>query len=184
MSVFQRQLQKVIIEYRESGQEWPATSGQIAAWAMANGKFDLQKPVIERVLRQELSQAMRAEYFIDEQGRRVRAKHPARSTVEGKSMVLWDDIRTAPRRHMQSAFLHRRNHIVGECKQARTDVDSYNDAHPAEEPIQLILDFNNDVEELILFEAAKNRQRAEQLSILEEADYLKVDTSVSIDESR
>ena len=49
---------------------------------------------------------------------------------------------------MEMAFSHRRNHIVGECRQIKTDVDSYNDAHPKESQIQMVLDFTEDVEEL------------------------------------
>ena len=46
--------------------------------------------------------------------------------------MLWDDIRTASRHHMQMAFQLRRRRITYECKQVKTDVDSYNDAHPEE----------------------------------------------------
>lgn len=49
---------------------------------------------------------------------------------------------------MEMAFQLRRNHIVAECRQAKTDVDSYNDAHPQDRPIQMVLDFTQDVEEL------------------------------------
>ena len=49
---------------------------------------------------------------------------------------------------MEKAFAQRRQQIVGDCYQLKTDVDCYNDAHSAELPIQIILDFSKDVEEL------------------------------------
>jgi len=66
--------------------------------------------------------------------------------------MLWNDIRTAPRSHMAMAFQLRRNHIVEECRQTKADVDSYNDLHPSEQPIQMVLDFTRDVEELEVLE--------------------------------
>jgi len=61
--------------------------------------------------------------------------------------MLWDDIRIAPREFMERAFQLRRRQIVGDCKQLKTDVDSFNDNHPEEAPIQLLLDFGDDVAE-------------------------------------
>jgi hypothetical protein len=88
---------------------------------------------------------MRQEYMTDEKGRRVRVMHPA--PEDGATGFLWDDMRTAPREHMQAAFLLRRHQIVDDCKQLKTDVDSYNDAHSANEPIQMVFDFRNDLAE-------------------------------------
>ena len=148
MSDYTKQLQQIVKEYQQSGEEWPASSADIARWALRNNKYNLRAPTIERIIRREISQAMREEYITDAKGRRIRAKHPAQVRRDGEQIVLWDDIRTATRSHMEMAFTHRRNHIVGECRQAKTDVDSYNDAHPQEKPIQMVLDFTNDVEEL------------------------------------
>lgn len=152
MSIKTRQLQKIVNDYWMSGEKWPATSAEIARWAVATHRYDLSRPTVERHCARELAQAMREEYFIDSAGRRVRAKHPARVKRNGQQLTLWDDIRTAPRLHMQMAFKMRRNRIASECKQVKTDVDSYNDAHPEDEPIQMILDFTYDVEEMELEE--------------------------------
>ena len=148
MSDYKKQLQRIVKEYRQSGQEWPASSADIARWALRNKKYDLRTPTIERVVRRELAQAMREEYITDSKGRRVRAKHPARVKRNGEQITIWDDIRTASHTHMEMAFANRRNHIVAECRQFKADVDSYNDAHPKEIPIQMVLDFTRDVNEL------------------------------------
>lgn len=148
MSDYKNQLQRIIKDYRQDGQTWPASASDIAQWAIRTGKYKLPQQTVEKICSQELAQAMREEYIIDSKGRRVRAKHPAKFKSNGEQKTLWDDIRTAPRTFMEKAFQLRRNHIVGECRQAKTDVDSYNDSHPKEEPIQLVLDFTRDVEEL------------------------------------
>ena len=72
----------------------------------------------------------------DSKGRRVRVKHPAKMWLDGEQTVLWDDIRTAPRLHMQVAFQNRRQGIVSDCRQLKADCDSYNDANPTVERCQ------------------------------------------------
>jgi len=91
---------------------------------------------------------MREEYITDPQGRRVRAKHAARVLDHGEQKMLWDDIRMASRDHMHRAFQLRRNQIVGDCRQLKTDVDSFNENANLETPIQMVFDFRRDLEEL------------------------------------
>lgn len=91
---------------------------------------------------------MREEYMTDTKGRRVRLKHSATVQHNGEQMVLWDDIRTAPRRHMQLAFQQRRQQIVGDCRQLKIDVDSYNESCKDVPAIQMVFDFTMDLAEL------------------------------------
>ncbi|MNY57981.1 hypothetical protein D3C86_1942640 [compost metagenome] len=56
----------------------------------------------------------------------------------------------APREHFVRSFSQRRQQIVGDCYQLKTDVDVYNMKDSAQEPIQINLDFTYDVEELQL----------------------------------
>ncbi len=81
--------------------------------------------------------------------RSVRAKHAMRTTRSGQQISLWADMRTANSNHMEIAFQQRRQHIVGECRQLKVDVDSYNDNINAGEPIQMIFDFTLDLEEMV-----------------------------------
>ena len=91
---------------------------------------------------------MREEYITHPQGRRVRAKHAARFMQGEKQITFWGDIRTASREHMDVAFKQRREQIVGDCRQLKTDVDSYNENENDAGPIQMIFDFTLDLEEL------------------------------------
>ncbi len=54
----------------------------------------------------------------------------------------------APHDHMEKAFAQRREQIVGDCVQLKTDVDVYNDMNKGKAPaVQLVLDFQDDVAE-------------------------------------
>ena len=87
---------------------------------------------------------MREEYIKDPQERTVRAKHAARI----EQGVLWADIRTAPREHMEIALKQRRRAILGDCRQLKLDVDSYNENRSPVAPIQMSFDFTNDLLEM------------------------------------
>lgn len=144
MATKQEQLQRIVAEYRLAGNPWPARARKIAQWAMGTDRWRPEPFAAERQCSRELARAMREEYYTDPKGRRVRVKHP----VKEEQGVLWDDIRTAPRRHMEISFQQRRGRVLDDCRQLKTDADSYNDAHKDQEPIQLVFDFTEDLAEL------------------------------------
>jgi hypothetical protein len=144
------QLQKIITKYRESGRRWPATSLDIARWAIDNKLWEIHPSKVIRQCADQIAQAMRDEYLTDPQGRRVRAKHAAAYTRGEQQFVLWDDIRTASRQHMELAFANRRQQIVMDCRQLKLDIDSYNQNYNSGELIQGVFDFTYDLEELEL----------------------------------
>ena len=55
---------------------------------------------------------------------------------------------------MQIAFQQRRQQIVGDCRQLKTDVDSFNDNRSKDKPIPMIFNFTYDLMELEAVEAA------------------------------
>ncbi len=142
-----QQRQRIVDAYRESGRPWPASSREIAIWAIDHSYWEPGRASLVARLADELSRAMREEYFTDPQGRVVRTKHAARTTRNGIQGTFWDDIRTAHSEHMRIAFQQRRQQIVGDCRQLKADVDSFNENRLPERPIQLILDFTDDVSE-------------------------------------
>jgi hypothetical protein len=151
---YTEQLQKVVADYRMSGQPWPATAHEMAVWAISERKWHPQHGAMVKKCAEELSDAMREEYFTDPQGRRVRAKHVARYGEGHAQIPLWEDIRTASRTHMEIAFQQRRQQILGDCRQLKTDVNSYNDNYSSSDPIQMIFDFTEDLEEMELLRTA------------------------------
>jgi hypothetical protein len=149
---YNEQLREIADLYRSSGQPWPATARQIAIWAMNNGHYKTHHAKLVAKAAEEFASAMREDYYTDPQGRRVRALHVARVASRlpdgsRQQRMLWDDIRSASHEFMERAFQLRRRQIVGDCKQLKTDVDSFNENRPEEGPIQLLLDFTNDVAE-------------------------------------
>ena len=132
----------------DSGEKWPATRREIAAWAIRNSLWAPHRSDLIGQCAEQLSRAMREEYITDPQGRAVRAKHAARRNQGGEQMVLWADIRNAPPDHMGVALQQRRQQIVGDCHQLKQDVDSYNQNYNYSDPIQLSLDFTNDLKEI------------------------------------
>lgn len=148
MVTYLKQNQKIVHEYRDSGQSWPATKQQIADWAILTGRWEMPASAVRRRCADDIAEAMREEYMLDAKGRRVRLLHPAPMLIGGEREMKWDDIRTAPREHMQISFQHRRQGVVSDCRQMKVDCDSFNDAHPHDEPIQIVFDFTMDLAEL------------------------------------
>lgn len=91
---------------------------------------------------------MREEFITDPQGRKVRVKHAAIVEQDGEQIAMWADMRNATPDHMKAAFRLRRQQIVGDCRQLKTDVDSYNENFNSAEAIQIGFDFTEDLEEL------------------------------------
>ncbi|PSO11652.1 hypothetical protein C7E20_11525 [Sphingobium sp. AEW4] len=98
-------------------------------------------------LAEDMSAALREEYATDREGRRYRVNHAVRVTRGGVQHTFWAMMADAPREHMQKAFIQRREQIVGDCVQLSTDVEAYNAMKSEQEPIQMLLDFRDDVEE-------------------------------------
>jgi len=154
MTTYNKQMHKIVSEYRTSGQVWPAGTRTIAAWAIQTGRWELPASAAVNKCAEDLQNAMREEYITDNRGRKVRKLHPAKITANGQQLILWDDIRTAPRHHMQLSFQQRRRGIVGDVRQLKVDVDSYNEAHQGAEPIQVEFDFTMDLAEIEAANAA------------------------------
>ena len=124
--------QDIVNDYIDDGQPWPAERRTIAAWAIRKRRWQpSQKEMIDRCA-QELAEAMRAEMEMDPQGRTVRAKHCALITERDEAgnkvqKRLWFDRSSSTPELMRLALQQRRRKVLGECKQLRKDLDSYND---------------------------------------------------------
>ena len=153
MSAYKNQVKSYIERYQaEVGGDGFVDAHAVAAWAYRNG---LHKPSIRTVvdaIAADIAQLFREDYRTDPNGQRYRAMHAVRSKRGDKTMSLWADMDDdrAPRDHFVKSFSQRRQQIVGDCYQLKTDVDVYNAKNSAQEPIQMPLDFTYDVEELQL----------------------------------
>jgi hypothetical protein len=144
----QERLQTAWHHYDDGRSHLPSSAREACEWAVAEGLLQLPSVDPYDVLAGEMAQALRAEYGTDEKGRRFRVNHAVRISKAGVQYTFWAAMGFAPHEHMEKAFAQRRDSIVGDCVQLKTDVDAYNDiASGAHEKIQLVLDFSEDVAE-------------------------------------
>lgn len=158
MSAYTDQVREYVNRFsREIGGEGLIDPHEVAAWAYHNGLMKPNSKTIIDAIASDISQVFREETRTDSRGRRYRAKHAIKVTKGNKQGSLWADIddKNAPRSHFVRSFAERRKQVVGECVQLKTDVDVYNEKHSSNDPIQIVLDFTDDVAELLLkFEPA------------------------------
>lgn len=138
-------LQDIVRKYKAGGNDWPATTREMARWAIDNHLWAPQPSAIIGQCADQLGRAMRDEYIVDPQGRKVRALHSAVFGQGPEQQSLWDDIRTASPKFMEVAFQGRRRQIVGDCRQLKNDVDSFNENRRPERDVQIVFDFTDDM---------------------------------------
>lgn len=122
---------------------------QMADWAIHRG-VTLPKPKSARdLLVAQLSDAARAEYRQDPKtGLSYRVNHALRGTrTDGRQYTLWVDIDDATRPQMLWSLSSRRQQMVGDAVHLKIDEMIWNDKHPDAQPIQLVMNFTEDVEE-------------------------------------
>jgi hypothetical protein len=151
MSAYSNAVKSYIDRYKaEVGDHGLIDPHALAGWAYKNGLHKPNAKTIIDAIAADIAQVFREEYRTDGLGRRYRAKHAAKTKAGNKTLSLWGDIddRNAPHEHFVRSFGQRRQQIVGDCFQLKTDADVYNDTRKPERPIQVVLDFTLDVEEL------------------------------------
>jgi hypothetical protein len=142
--------QDIVSEYLNEHQDAPKSMREIAAWAIRTGRWEPQRRDLISRCAAELSEAARADFYVDPQGRSVRRKHVVRLTgSDGKPQYLWADIEDAAPSHMRLSFSQRRGGILGDCKQLKADQDSYNDNNKRGAHLETLdFDFNADIDEM------------------------------------
>ena len=145
MATYSEQLQQIATRYMEETGITTATAREIGAWAIEKGLWAPQPSALIRQCAEELSRAMREEYVTDPQGRRL-AEACRDLGSRGRANSLWANSNRQPG-HMEIAFQQRRQQIVGDCRQLKADVDSYNEKYNSGHAIQTIFDSTEDLEE-------------------------------------
>jgi hypothetical protein len=141
-------LQRIWHKYDADRSHKPTSAREAVEWAVKEGILRLPEVDPYDVLAGQMSQALREEYCEDAQGRRFRVNHAVRITKAGVQYTFWGMMGFASHDHMEKAFTQRRDQIVGDNLQLKTDVDVYNDLNRGKHPeIQLVLDYTEDVAE-------------------------------------
>ena len=145
-------MQDIANAYIADGQPWPAPRLSIAEWAVRKQLYVPQRRSVVGMCAEDLADAMRLEMETDPQGRSVRAKLCAKiSEMDEAGVVtqktLWFG-RDAEPSLMHRSLQQRRGGILGDCKQLKTDQDSYNDNNAFGATLQLSFDFTRDLDDL------------------------------------
>lgn len=141
------ELTRVFEAYTRANGGKPESPLKASKWGLENGLIPMPKMDPADIVAGKMARALREQYAHDPKtGRRYRKYHAVRITKRSVQFSLWANMDEAPRDHMVKAFQQRRQGIVGDCIQLKADVDVYNGrASQSDAPIQLVLDFTDDV---------------------------------------
>ncbi len=117
------QMMEITRLYIEAGGAEPVDLDKLADFAIDNGHWHRGNiaALRKRMCKRDFSQAFREQYHSDSQGRHVRTWHAKIDREGPRQTTLWGDMRTAPEEHMEVAFQQRRQQIVGDCTQLKTE---------------------------------------------------------------
>lgn len=144
------QLKRLIDLYASENSGELIDMEKVAEWAMRKHGVAAPKPKTAReLLAAELSQVAREEHRRDSAtGLSYRRYHALKKRDnEGNQYTLWVELEKATRPQMHTSLTNRRQQMVGDATQLKIDELIWNNRNPGEEPIQLVMDFNDDVEE-------------------------------------
>jgi hypothetical protein len=151
MANFTEQMQKIFDDFEKQFGAEPVSLDIVAEWAIQQGRFVPSPRSVVKLCREALADSLREEKRVDPNGRVYRAKHSIRTSAGGVQLTLWADIDTAPKTFMERSFAQRRKGIVSDCFQIKQDVDHFNETRGGERPIQMVIDFTDDVAEMEAF---------------------------------
>lgn len=147
-------------KYDSRQQHKPSTLRQAYEWAVADGLLELPEVDPLDVGAEQMANAVRAETRTDPAGRRYRVNHAIRVTKGGIQYTFWGVMGFAPHEHIIKSLAWRRNLVIDDCFQLKTDVDVYNEMLDDErQKFQLVLDFTDDIAEREEFERMQNRRK-------------------------
>ena len=135
--------------------EWEETTGADAnnpddfvAWAMESKKLLPHLQDIRRLLRKQVTSALRQASRVDEAGFTYRAKQCVTILDEGLQLRLWFDTDKGGTTNLrQRAVRQRRDGIASDVYRAICDVEHLNKAFPADPQLSFLTDFGDDCAE-------------------------------------
>lgn len=137
------ELQKFIRHYKQVTGETEVDMHKVASMAIKMGMKAPTPVSAEDLLARKFSRAARQELRHDRvTGRPYRVNH----AVTNGQLTFWVDIDEAPRLHMEKSIQMRREQMVGDAVQLTFDADHWNSIHPEDMPIEVALDFQDDVD--------------------------------------
>jgi len=160
MSSMTERMQKAWHKYDSRNDHKPTIMRQAAEWAVEDGLLELPDVDPYDVLAEKMSNAVRSETRTDPQGRRYRVNHAVRVTKSGVQYTFWGTMGFAPVTHMHKSYGQRRNMVIDDLFQLKTDVDVFNDMmEEKRQQFELGLNFENDIAEREEIERMQNRRK-------------------------
>jgi len=146
MPTKQKHMQIIIRDYKEETGKTEVDMKDVALYAVRKGmKLPAPKSPLDR-LASEFAKAARDEIKHDTiTGKPYRVNHAIPANY-GMQTHLWVDIDEAPRHYIHKSLINRREQMIGDGLQLTYDADHWNNIHPDEEPIQIPMDFTDDIE--------------------------------------
>lgn len=141
------EMQNLIRYYKDQTGKAEVDMREVAKFAVVKG-WPLPAPVspIDR-LAKDFSTAAREEIRHDKvTGKPYRANHAIAVSQGNTQLHLWIDIDEAPRKPMLKSLMMRREQMVGDGLQLSLDADHWNNIHADDEPINIPMDFTDDIE--------------------------------------
>jgi hypothetical protein len=135
--------------------EWEATTGAEAnnpddfiTWAIENKKLLPHMQDVRRLLRKQVTSALRQAVHLDEAGFSYRAKQCVTLMEEGLQLRLWFDTdRGGTPNLRQKATRQRRDAIANDVYRALCDVEHMNKTFPDDPQLSFFADFTEDCAE-------------------------------------
>jgi len=141
-----KEMQYLIKAYREQTGQQSVDMHEVAKFAVTKGwPLPTPKTPMER-LAEQFSSVSREEIRRDEAtGRPYRANLAVTTWQGSKQLTLWTDIDEAPRHIAHKAFVQRREQMIGDGLQLTFDVMHWNRVNEEETPIEMPMDFTDDI---------------------------------------
>jgi len=170
MNSYKQRMQSYTRQFEKETGKVAYTAKDVARWIIAKGLWKAPDTIALQKCANDLSEAWREEYKTDPQGRRVRTRHAFLISEGGIQLHLWGDWEKLAPKHMALSFQGRRKQVVGECRQLKNDVDSYNDNLNKDLPILVSYNFTLDLRETDT-KRAKTISSSEQVPLAEQSPY-------------
>lgn len=160
MASMTERYQKAWHKYESRQGHKPASMRQAFEWAVADGLLEIPEVDPIDVGAERMANAVRAETRTDQLGRRYRVNHAVRVTKSGIQDTFWGVLGFAPVTHMHKSLGQRRNMVIDDLFQLKTDTDVFNDTvNEKRQQFELELNFTNDIAEREEIERMQNRRK-------------------------
>jgi hypothetical protein len=149
MTTKNEELQKLVQLYKVETANKIVDMDAVAEWAIKKGVIPPKPKSPIELLSARLAQAQREEHKIDPAtGWAYRVNHALRfKKGDGVQYTLWGVLEDFTRDQMHLSLTNRRQQMMGEGVQIKIDEHVWNSRNPNKEPLQLIMDFTDDIEE-------------------------------------